>query len=64
MTSFHRFSYAARGLSKNFEVAFTSVLTLGLGIGITSAIFCVIYVVLLKATPFAHATNHLCVSRE
>jgi len=61
MTSFHRFSYAARGLSKNFEFAFTSVLTLGLGIGITPTIFSVIYGVLLKATSFAHATNCLCV---
>jgi hypothetical protein len=34
MTSFHRLSYAIRALWKNPDFAFTSVLTLGLEIGL------------------------------
>ena len=44
--------YAVRGLLKNPSFAVPTILTLALGIGVTSAIFSVVYGVLLKQTPY------------
>jgi len=57
--SFRQFRYASRVLLKSPAFALTSILTLALGIGITSAIFSVVYGVLLKPSPYAHS-EHLC----
>ena len=46
------FRYAFRALLKSPGFAFTSIVTLALGIGITSAIFSVVYGVLLKPSPY------------
>src|SRR5688572_1164776 len=46
------FRYAARTFSKQRGFAAASVLTLALGIGATTAIFSVVYGVLLKPLPF------------
>jgi putative ABC transport system permease protein len=50
--SFITFRYAFRALLKSPGFAFTSIVTLALGIGITSAIFSVVYGVLLKPSPY------------
>jgi hypothetical protein len=55
----HRFRYAIRGLRKSPGFAITSIATLGLGIGITAAIFSVIYGVLLKTPPYG-GPDQLC----
>jgi predicted permease len=44
--------HALRGLLRNPSFAVPSILTLALGIGVTSVIFSVIYGVLLKRTPY------------
>jgi hypothetical protein len=44
--------HAVRSLLKNPSFAVPSILTLALGIGVTSAIFSVVYGVLLKPTPY------------
>ena len=59
IVSLSRFGCASRALLKNPGFALTSILTLSLGIGITSAIFSVVYGVLLKPSPYAHP-QHLC----
>src|SRR5580704_18883082 len=59
VVSVSQFRYASRVLLKSPGFALTSILTLALGIGITSAIFSVVYGVLLKPTPYAHP-EHLC----
>jgi putative ABC transport system permease protein len=51
--------YAIRGLLKSPGFAVTSILTLALGIGITTAIFSVMDGVLLKSPPYTQP-NHLC----
>ena len=53
------FRYASRVLLNSPGFALTSILTLTLGIGITSAIFSVVYGVLLKPLPYAHP-DRLC----
>ncbi len=59
IVSIRQFRHASRVLRKSPGFALTSILTLALGIGITSAIFSVVYGVLLKPTPYAHP-EHLC----
>lgn len=59
IASLGRIRYASRVLCKSPAFALTSILTLALGIGITSAIFSVVYGVLLKPSPYAHP-EHLC----
>lgn len=59
LVSFSTFRYALRALLKSPGFAFTSILTLALGIGITSAIFSVVYGVLLKPSPYGRA-DRLC----
>ena len=49
------FRYAVRRLIKNFRFAVTAVLTLTLGIGATTAIFSVVYSVLIKPLPYPNA---------
>ena len=49
------FRYAVRRLIKNFRFAVTAVLTLTLGIGATTAIFSVVYSVLIKPLPYLNA---------
>lgn len=56
---FRPFRYASRVLLSSPGFALTSILTLTLGIGITSAIFSVVYGVLLKPLPYTHP-DHLC----
>src|ERR1700740_3290091 len=53
------FRYAFRALPKNPGFALMSILTLALGIGITSAIFSVVYGVLLKSSPYVRP-DRLC----
>ncbi|HEY6969543.1 MAG TPA: ABC transporter permease, partial [Candidatus Angelobacter sp.] len=46
--------FAVRQLRKNFGFATTTIVTLALGIGATTAIFSLIYAVLLQPLPFPH----------
>jgi predicted permease len=56
--------YALRQLRKNPGFTATIVITLGLGIGATAAIFTLVYDVLLKPLPFAHADQLVTVEEK
>ncbi len=53
------FRFAARQLARAPGFTIVAILTLGLGIGSTSAIFSVVYSVLLRPLPFAHVDRLL-----
>ena len=55
---FQDLKYAARGLAKNPAFSATVILTLALGIGATTAIFSVVYGVLLRPLPYPNP-DHL-----
>jgi putative ABC transport system permease protein len=59
VASLSQIRFTSRTLIKNPGFALTSILTLALGIGITSAIFSVVYGVLLKRSAYAHS-ERLC----
>lgn len=46
--------YALRGFRRNAVFTFTAVVTLGLGIGATTAVFSVVDRILFRALPYAH----------
>jgi predicted permease len=54
--------YALRGLSRRPAFSVTAVLTLALGIGATTAIFSVVYSVLIKPLPYPNAEELVSVS--
>jgi predicted permease len=60
-TTFQDLKYAMRGLAKNPGFSATVILTLALGIGATTAIFSVVYGVLLRPLPFPHSDRLLAI---
>jgi putative ABC transport system permease protein len=56
------FRYAARGFAKNSGVTTIMVFTLALGIGATTAIFSVVYGVLLRPLPYAGGDRIMAIS--
>jgi putative ABC transport system permease protein len=56
------FKYAARVLSKNAGTTAVTVLTLALAIGATTAIFSVVYAVLLRPLPYSGADRIMAIS--
>src|SRR5687767_2275109 len=54
--------YALRGLSRRPAFTFAAVLTLAVGIGATTAIFSVVYSVLIKPLPYPNAEDLVSVS--
>jgi predicted permease len=60
IVAFNHLRYSSRSLLKSPGFALASILTLALGIGVTSAIFSVVYGVLLKPSPYV-SPDHLCI---
>ncbi len=60
----HDLRYAARQVIRNPGFAAVVVLTLGVGIGVNTAIFSVVNGVLLEPLPYEHAERLLMVSRQ
>lgn len=58
----HDLRYAARQLYRSPGFAFTVILTLALGIGVTTAIFSCVYGLLLKSLPFQDENSLVAVS--
>jgi predicted permease len=56
--------YALRQLRRNRAFALTAVLTLGLGIGATTAIFSAVYALLLRPLPYPDASRLMYVSAQ
>jgi predicted permease len=56
--------FGLRQLQKNLGFTATVVITLGLGIGVTTAIFTLVYDVMLKPLPFAHADRLVTVEEK
>src|SRR3984885_15852107 len=56
--------YGARSLLKSSRFTLAAVLTLGLGIGVNTAMFSVIHAVLLKPWPFKDPARVLVVSQR
>jgi hypothetical protein len=56
--------YALRQLRRNRAFALTAVLTLGLGIGATSAIFSAVYALMLRPLPYPDASRLMYVSAQ
>ena len=54
--------YAIRGLRRQPVFAVVSILTLALGIGATTAVFSVVYQVLLRPLPYPHPARLVSVS--
>ena len=54
--------YALRGLARRPAFTFAAVLTLALGIGATTAIFSVVYSVLIKPLPYPNADELVSIS--
>jgi putative ABC transport system permease protein len=61
---FSHIRFALRQLRKSPVFAFTTVLTLALGIGATTAIFSLVYAVMLKPLPFPHQDRLTWLARE
>jgi len=60
----HQFKHAARRLRAVPGVTLTAVMTLGLGIGLTTTMFCVVYGVLVRGLPFSNADQIAVVYRN
>ena len=58
------FRYAARGFANNPGVTAIMVFTLALAIGATTAIFSVVYGVLLRPLPYAGADRIMAIDRK
>src|ERR1700744_5616 len=56
--------YALRQLARNRAFALTAVITLGLGIGATTAIFSAVYALLLRPLPYPDANRLISIAPE
>ena len=63
-TWFSDFAFGIRTLRKNPAFAVTALITLGLGIGASTAIFSVVNAVLLKPLPYSQADRLVIVTSD